>query len=303
MPYEKVTDAIQYGNQLYNSYPKFFHALIPVATIVTAFAGIINTRHIKKQANLQREIEGNRYKIELFEKRFNVYENYKPSLMTGDIIPNISSEIKRDQFLRTLKVAVEESSKCLLVFQKKDNGVLKELIYKQKKLYKEIDAISYYYKDIAYTEAELSEKLSRIERQKELISSMNEVITALGKTDQLDSNQNSILNSLNVDKSICEHKLKYYRKTISDIIENFPSKYLELCDAYHNANLYMEKNLSLPELAFEDDKSFIMSSWLFTLSILKYLFVTSPKLERYLAWIVLPICSAFIFFLLHYSHA
>ncbi|MEN3168760.1 hypothetical protein [Gluconobacter sp. OJB] len=254
MSYQTITNAVQYGNYLFNSYPAFFHALLPIGTIFTAILGMRNSNHLKKQANLQREIEGNRYKIDLFEKRFNVYEKYKPSVLTKDIIPSINSDRDKNQLISDLKFAKEEASKCILVFNKKQNNRIMSLTTK-------IDCLNSDLKLLDDLKNRLGKiKLEKIDTDYDLESSIKNVdmLNSLLKNGEGSSKLNEYK-----DKKVLRlsNKIKGYeleiKKITSDIDmikKNFKERYINMCDAFTDANTYMEESLSIPELAFEADK-------------------------------------------------
>lgn len=81
----EITILIDYINTIIENYPMVFHALVPIGTVLTAILGIKNTNHIKTQANIQREIESNRFNIELFEHRLSAYNEFKNNIKGKDI--------------------------------------------------------------------------------------------------------------------------------------------------------------------------------------------------------------------------
>lgn len=95
MLYDEITNLVKFGNNLLHENPVFFHGLVAAGTIMTAALGIMNSSHLKKQANLQREIEGNRYKLDLFDKRFKIWTEFQSmvSTPTGPIYEATHAEL------------------------------------------------------------------------------------------------------------------------------------------------------------------------------------------------------------------
>ena len=88
-----ITHIIDYINVLIKEYPLVFHIFAPLGTILAAILGMKNAAHIKTQANIQREIESNRFNIQLFEHRISSYNDFKNNIKGKNIcdIPNISA--------------------------------------------------------------------------------------------------------------------------------------------------------------------------------------------------------------------
>lgn len=75
--FEAISQAVQFTDNLIKTYPTVFHALVSIGTIGSLFIGYRNATHIKTQASIQREIEQNRYNLQLFEHRKDAYTKFK----------------------------------------------------------------------------------------------------------------------------------------------------------------------------------------------------------------------------------
>ncbi|MFT8898339.1 MAG: hypothetical protein ABF968_15485, partial [Acetobacter sp.] len=47
-----------------------------VGTVITGFNSYLNSRHLREQANLQRQIETNRFNLDLFNCRLAAFEEF-----------------------------------------------------------------------------------------------------------------------------------------------------------------------------------------------------------------------------------
>jgi len=124
-----ITHIIDYINVLIKEYPLVFHAFVPVGTILTAILGMKNASHIKTQANIQREIESNRFNIDLFEKRLMIYNEVKDGLKGQELykIDDIGKVLEKISI--TIDNDVGYLKKAILVFNSDDNAIIESALY------------------------------------------------------------------------------------------------------------------------------------------------------------------------------
>lgn len=84
-------------------------------SLIAISKSMLNTWSLNEQANIQREIQNNRYKLELFDKRFKVYSDFKSYVFSSRISLTHSSEELRD-ILEKLKENILYTEKCSLMF-------------------------------------------------------------------------------------------------------------------------------------------------------------------------------------------
>ncbi|MCP1237094.1 hypothetical protein NKW55_10825 [Gluconobacter kondonii] len=126
-----ITHIIDYINVLIKEYPLVFHVFAPLGTILAAILGMKNAAHIKTQANIQREIESNRFNIQLFEHRIQAYNYFKDNIKGKDIfkIFKISSSNLND-IDEVLKKDIDVIKRTLFAFSSDDNEPLVSILNK-----------------------------------------------------------------------------------------------------------------------------------------------------------------------------
>lgn len=121
MNFSFITSITNYINELMKNYPSVFHGLVPIGTILSAILGMMNTRHLKTQANIQREIENSRYKIDLFNHRNKAYQEFLETQFQSEFRQvgerNLSSAI-----IYKINQSLEKTRQCRLVFGSKDKN-------------------------------------------------------------------------------------------------------------------------------------------------------------------------------------
>lgn len=124
-----ITHIIDYINVLIKEYPLVFHAFVPVGTILAAILGMKNAAHIKTQANIQREIESNRFNIQLFEHRIPAYNYFKENIEGKNLykMPRIFKSDIND-IDEAFKKDIDVIKRTLFAFSSDDNEPLVSML-------------------------------------------------------------------------------------------------------------------------------------------------------------------------------
>ncbi|MBS1084568.1 hypothetical protein [Gluconobacter kondonii] len=108
-------------------------------TVITAAASLIaivkstlNTWGLNQQADIQREIQSNRYKLELFDKRFKVFTEFKQKINTGNEPLNNANVLKLKNVANKLDENIPEIQKLQLIFGSGDKKISSFLSSTQK---------------------------------------------------------------------------------------------------------------------------------------------------------------------------
>ncbi|MBS1039929.1 hypothetical protein JK203_03565 [Gluconobacter cerinus] len=97
-----------------------------VASAVSLIAiskSMLNTWSLNQQANIQREIEDNRYKLELFDKRFKVFTEFKQKIFSKNGYLNAATVYELEQVLDFLGKNISEIEKLQLIFGSSDKKI------------------------------------------------------------------------------------------------------------------------------------------------------------------------------------
>mgnify|MGYP004708303351 CR=1 FL=1 len=229
--FEAISQAVQFTDNLIKTYPTVFHALVPIGTIATAVLGIKNTNHIKTQANIQREIESNRFNIELFENRVNIYRELKNNIK-GNVLFKIEDIENIDNNIYWSIISDNKYIKrSLFVFNEDDNIPLNKCLIENEKIKMILVSID------------------SLQRRREYIDSEIELIND-GKLPYL--NPNSTLRSFLKEKMEIERYLNIHKEEIS---------FLDYSYFCHKAFEYMEDKLYVPKQAFQEKTSLMKRAW------------------------------------------
>ncbi|QQX92710.1 hypothetical protein IGS75_14405 (plasmid) [Gluconobacter sphaericus] len=207
-----ITHIIDYINVLIKEYPLVFHAFVSLGTIIAAVLGMKNAAHIKTQANIQREIESNRFNIQLFEHRINAYNNFKFEIKARSIfkLKNISiGDI--DKIESFIFYDSDIIKKALFSFNSDDNEPLLSLL-------KENNILSHATDDIKRWIFTIKETQNLIKLHIDDYDILSERI---------------VLVNDEINKS-----LKLFHSPIYDVL-------------YHESINYMESKLEMPKEAFK----------------------------------------------------
>ncbi|MBS0984335.1 hypothetical protein [Gluconobacter cerinus] len=216
-----------------NAYKNEIHALVPVATIASLYMNWTNSSHLRKQANLQRKIESNRYLLDLFNSSNTAYNEYIYN--TAANIVDYNTDYDLNEGLKYLNIALTKVHQCTFIFNPKENSAL----YKCEKNL--CDLINYL-ADIKSFEQEIHE----CERQS-----------------QVEFNEGNISKYLELRDIISKSVEK-----ITTINHKFNEKGIEYIDNIHEATGEMKKRLFIPNInLFEEEPSLLKK---YILKIKKY---------------------------------
>ncbi|MGC5749710.1 hypothetical protein J4P41_13940 [Gluconobacter sp. NFX36] len=113
-----IISTIHAGNQFIGANHVLVTFVTAVGGTVAAYRSFLNTRHLQRQAELQRQIETNRFNIELFNSRFRAYESFvnirAPVLESDRFLPDID-------FLHNIK---RTTKKVIIAFDVKADSFI-----------------------------------------------------------------------------------------------------------------------------------------------------------------------------------
>ncbi|MCW2267238.1 hypothetical protein M2305_003257 [Gluconobacter cerinus] len=268
MNYQTITNLVQYGNHLFNTYPTFFHALLPVGTILTAILGMKNSHRIEKQAKRQIDIEISKYKLELFDKRFKVWTEFQSMVLTppGPVFNPTYEQLGCT--LEKINENMKYTKKAILLFSPDKNfNVLHDFNVTSATFHRIISIV-------------MGIQLTMVNAKREMEKAQEE---------QTSYEEGSI--GYISKKYIFEQKEKVIQQAYENIYEHnqalirIPSEYNKL---RLKCELYMESLLSAPKQAFEEDEK----GWIGT--SLDYVTKTGPIHGRFVIWLALAACVLFL---------
>ncbi|MBS0984336.1 hypothetical protein [Gluconobacter cerinus] len=233
---------------------------------LAVYKSILNTKHLRQQADIQRKIENNRYKLELFDKRFRVYTEFKDKVFSSTIDINSSIEILEVTH-RKLKYNISQIRKCLLLFQShEESKILNEFSLETENFAMQIrNAINV--KTIIENKNHVCEHL------------LKERDARIKGSDEYQRYDKELKKNT---KEVDVYKQQYLKYVY--IMLNKPHSYN---DFRHECEMFMESKLSAPEQAFDDEKGWIGTS-------LDYVIKTGPIHERVVMWVAVAACVLFL---------
>lgn len=118
--FSHITYAWSVVKPLIDDNKETIHILVPIGTLVSLYLGWKNSSHLRQQANLQREIEGNRYDLELFEKRFNVFNYYETLDKVRTINENENIGYRITELCGIANYEEKSLERCIFLFKEDD---------------------------------------------------------------------------------------------------------------------------------------------------------------------------------------
>ncbi|MCP1274982.1 hypothetical protein NKW43_15065 [Gluconobacter albidus] len=255
--------------------------LTVIGSTFAVVKSIMNTWHLNQQANIQREIENNRYGLELFEKRFKVYSDLKENLKR-EISEDISDVISVSNKIETIRDNRELFVKCSLVFNSNDNNPIKSNIKASDKMLFLLTDLYSQYNNINALEATISDIQRNFEFSYNVMFSGIPARTKEEKDiaeKELNDERNAIKSTIAKSRKECE--------ITSTKLADYIKYYNIRC---YQCELYMQSELVVPEQAFVRKEGWYGK--------LKAILHNRPKHEVSVMYGSLLICLLFIFLLL-----
>ena len=229
----EITYIIDYLNVLIKEYPLVFHAFVPVGTILTAILGMKNASHIKTQANIQREIESNRFNIELFEKRLMIYNELKEGVQGHEIYKSKDIERHLSRKLVIIENDINCLKKAIFVFNSNDNAILKRTL------------------SVCSTVREAMININSLHQaQIEVHARINDL-----NDEEFDYENIEYKNN----KRVLETKIRGLQQEVNEKIKELKSRIYNI--TYLQSLKYMESKLLIPTEAFQPKTSFFRRTW------------------------------------------
>lgn len=251
------------------------HALVPVGTLVSLYISHKNSTKLDKQTELQRSIENGRYKLDLFDKRFKFFKEFKEKITFEEIKKIDTKKEVIEGKLSFLDQNLEEIYKAEMLFgRNKDSpiGRFHEITHNIKYIGNNILG------KIAEDEVSIATKKRSLERIEE-VEEKNNHIEGYSKSEDL-----GIISAITKG-------LDSNRKQISALRVDYIGK----CRIYeHMMNQcfsFMESKLVINEESFDPKKGWVTKSW-------EYAIKTGPKHKRIVIWLISAICVLFLSVLL-----
>lgn len=207
--------------------------LVAIGTFITAINGMRNSSHMRLQADIQRQIETNRYNLQLFNSRlqyFDEFKKYRQNIISSDE-PTYNRHIMEE--------LISLTEKCISLFEDVNDNNLNHLYNTELSMKKD-----FFSKD--ETEAQY----------KNLLELIREPFIRIPEYSSKSTYDRSIIIS-NIREQIesLEGKKQQLNTKLKASVNHYPEIYKAAC-------AYMQSRLKVPQNAFQLQPNFIKAQWI-----------------------------------------
>jgi len=218
-----IISTIHAGNKFIEDNHVLVTFVTAVGGTVAAYKSFLNTRHLQKQAELQRQIETNNFNLSLFSARLDAYDEFVE--MRKGILQSDRPEYKR----HILENFIKSSRKLLTFFRDREDDALNTLHLQEIEIFNEF---------IEY-DTKCAEK-NHVESRYHALESalhLSAEITADERRKQMQQASDDLVD------------LKNATSALQDALEAKFNAYRRI---YDDACSYIDSRLVVPQNAFED---------------------------------------------------
>lgn len=196
-------------------------AVSSCASLIVAINGMLNSKHLREMAKLQRNIETNRYYLQLFDSRVEAFDEFKTTvkLFSGKKANPYSEE--------RLNNSLHSCEKCIALFGGSEGNSLSTL-------YEALRGIQNY----VFVQRELESEYTRLTRMS------GELLASPESPGGIENESNHKLSDLTARMRTLEDEIQNYTREIG-------RKYESIADMYEKARVYILFRLKVPQNAVQ----------------------------------------------------